>query len=155
MLTVSFHSTKTFGAMCSCFLSHLLSLFCGSTVCSMQTQLFSTAVETPGRALWASTDLAVTAVVLSVIVTRKAQLLAAGCGSAFCMCHLLLKLSGCSGFLFKNKEDKSDLWFGNVDLLSRWDCTVVDKAKPHFGLHLNHAIFQAPCLNTLEVQDVM
>lgn len=46
-----------------------------------------------------------TAVVLST-VARQGQLLAAGFGTAFCMCHLLLELSGCSRIPLKNKEDK-------------------------------------------------
>lgn len=101
---------------------------CGSTLCSMRTRLFSTAVETPGRAVPAGTLITpwLFAVVLSAVVARQARLLAAGCGSAFYTCHLLLELSGCSRFRFKNKEDKviSDsvlqMWIPLQDAIAWW-----------------------------------
>lgn len=114
LLTISFHSTKTvlLEHVYSCFLCCLLfqlKLLC-SMICSMWTQLLSTAVETPGRAVPAGTLIMpwLFAVMLSAAVARQAQL-AAGCGSAFCTCHLLLELSGCSRFPFKNRKEK---WSG-------------------------------------------
>lgn len=90
---------------------------------SFSQQLLKHQAELFQLALWSCRDCLL---LLSAVIARQAELLATGCGSAFCTCHLLLELSGCSRFPFKNKEEKVILdsvlrmWIALQDAIARW-----------------------------------
>lgn len=132
VLAISFHSTKTLllEHIYSCFLSLLLTPLKLPWRYSLWhvNAAFLNSCWNPRQSCssWDSDHAETFAVVLSAVVARQAQLLAAGCGNPFCTCHLLLELSGCSRFPFKNKEDKMildsalQMWIPLQDAIAWW-----------------------------------